>query len=54
MDISLLTIGLIFLALIVVWIILRFVLRFTMRIFTCGCSLIVFTGIVILALKFFT
>lgn len=39
------------LALIIVWIIVRFLLRLTMRIFSCGCSLILLVGLLLLILN---
>lgn len=38
-------------ALVIVWIVVRFLLRLTMRIFSCGCSLIILLGVVLLILN---
>ncbi len=40
-------VGLLLLALIVIWVILRIILRLTMKIFTCGCTLIVAVGVIL-------
>lgn len=45
-------IGLFLLALVVIWIILRFVLRLAMRIFTLGCLLILGLGAALFILRF--
>jgi hypothetical protein len=39
------------LALVIVWILLRFILRLTVRFFSCGCVLIVLVGIALLILR---
>ena len=47
MDNSLLTqVLLIFLGVVILWVIIRFVLRLTARLFACGCALIVIIGLV--------
>jgi hypothetical protein len=52
MDPSTLTeIFLLILALVIAWIIVRFLLRLTMRIFSCGCSLIILLGVLLLILN---
>lgn len=44
---QLVRVGLLLLALIVVWGLLRIILRLTMKIFTCGCTLIVAVGVIL-------
>jgi hypothetical protein len=39
------------LVLVVAWILLRYILRFTMRIFSCGCALIVVLAVLLLILR---
>lgn len=52
MDPSTLTNIFLFLsALVIAWIIVRFLLRLTMRIFFCGCSVIILLGVVLLILN---
>jgi hypothetical protein len=48
---SIMDIFLLLLALVIAWILLRFILRLTMKIFSCGCSLIVLLGILLLILR---
>jgi hypothetical protein len=48
---TLMDIFLLILALIIAWIIVRFLLRLTMKIFSCGCSLIILLGILLLILN---
>ena len=47
----LIEIFLLILALVIAWIILRFLLRLTMRIFSCGCTLIILLGVLLLILN---
>ncbi len=51
---QLIQIGLIILALIVVWVIVRAVLRLTMRVFACGCSLILAVAVILVLLRVFS
>lgn len=50
---QLIQIGLIILALVVVWVIVRAVLRLTMRVFACGCSLILAVAVILVLLRVF-
>lgn len=45
--------GLLVLALLVAWTLVRYVLRLAMRVFSLGCSLIVLLGLLYLALHYF-
>jgi hypothetical protein len=44
---------LLILILVIAWVVLRFVLRLAMRIFTLGCGLIVILAVILLALRYF-
>jgi hypothetical protein len=37
----------------IIWIVLRFILNLTMRIFSCGCSIILFIALVLVVLRIF-
>lgn len=47
-------IGLVVLVLAIIWIALRFILHFAMRIFTTGCAIIVIIGLLYLLFRYFT
>lgn len=49
---SLPNILLLLLALFILWLVLRFVLRLAWRLFTCGCAMLVLLALVLLALHF--
>lgn len=52
LDFSNLTDILLFvLALVIVWVLLRFILRLTMRFFSCGCVLIVLVALALFILR---
>lgn len=52
MDISsFMDLFLLLMALVIFWILLRFILRLTMRIFSCGCSVIIVLGVLLLILR---
>jgi hypothetical protein len=42
---------LLLMALVIAWILLRFILRLTARIFSCGCSVIIVLGALLLILR---
>jgi len=37
----------------IIWVVLRFALKFTMRIFSCGCSIILLIALALVLLRFF-
>jgi hypothetical protein len=49
---QLIDIGLLLLGLLVVWVVLRFILRLAKRLFTLGCALLVVVGIILIYLSY--
>jgi len=37
----------------IIWVVLRFALKLTMRIFSCGCSIILLIALALVLLRFF-
>ena len=37
----------------IIWVVLRFALKLTMRVFSCGCSIILLIALAVILLKFF-
>lgn len=50
---ALITLFLILFVVGIIWVVLRFVLNLTMRIFSCGCSIILFIALVLIVLYMF-
>lgn len=51
MDDPIIQVGLLILGLSLAWLVLRFVLRLAMRVFSLGCTMILFVGVILFLMR---